>query len=58
MTTVHVTAQGDKYHTDPACIGLTSGQEGGQAQNYNLNPVIPKDLEEAAHKWKPCKLCC
>ncbi|GAA4962097.1 hypothetical protein HD597_002011 [Nonomuraea thailandensis] len=57
MITVYVTAQGDKYHSAPDCIGLTSGQEGGEVQDYNLNPIVPKDLEEAAKKWKPCKLC-
>jgi hypothetical protein len=58
MTCVYVTGAGDRYHASDDCIGLRSGQEGGQAQGYDLREIVDMELSSAIAAGKTaCKSC-
>lgn len=58
MAKVWVTGAGDRYHTTRNCLGLESGQAGGEAQGYELREPVEMDLNvaEAAGKTA-CGTC-
>jgi hypothetical protein len=53
--TVWVSGKGDKFHVREECSSLASGQDGGEAQGYELHRVVPMSLADAqAAGKKPC----
>ncbi|GAA3251561.1 hypothetical protein GCM10020216_085160 [Nonomuraea helvata] len=58
MTIVYVTGAGDRYHASRDCLGLQSGQQGGEAQGYELREIVEIDLSSAIAAGKTrCGTC-
>ena len=58
MTRVYVTETGDAYHSSEGCRDLNAGQQSGQAQGFEVRPIVEMGLDEATAKGKkPCGTC-
>jgi hypothetical protein len=58
VITVYVAGAGDCYHASEECRDLNAGQKSGQAQGYDVRPLIKMSLSEAvAEGKKPCGTC-
>ncbi|WP_326755105.1 hypothetical protein OH738_10750 [Streptomyces hirsutus] len=56
--TVWMTAEGDRYHAREDCRGLVSGQQGGEAQGFELRPVEQLQAGQAEQRGKTaCGIC-